>query len=119
MRSWLIGSIINHWHSRLPVWEMGFQGIWNIVAQMASPGQRREILDWYHLKENLYKVGGSLKRLEQAEALLWQGQVEATKRLFVNCSLQQAHNFCQYLDKHRYRIIIAVLNRVRYSSSNE
>jgi len=83
----------------------GHDGIWNIVAQIASTDQRREILDWYHLKENLYKVGGSLKRLEQAEALLWQGQVEATIRLFVDCSLPQAHNFCQYLDKHRERII--------------
>ncbi len=83
----------------------GHDGIWNIVAQIASPDQHREILDWYHLKENLYKVGGSLKRLKQAQALLWQGQVEATIRLFVNCSLQQAHNFCQYLDKQRYRII--------------
>jgi len=29
-----------------------------------------EILDWYHLKENLYKVGGSLKRLTQAEVVM-------------------------------------------------
>jgi len=35
-------------------------------------GERREILDWYHLMENLHKVGGSLKRLRQAETLLWQ-----------------------------------------------
>jgi len=35
------------------------------------PHQSEEILDWYHLKENLYKVGGSLG-LTQAEALLWQ-----------------------------------------------
>jgi len=36
------------------------------------PGERREILDWYHNGE-LHKVGGSLKRLRQAETLLWQG----------------------------------------------
>jgi hypothetical protein len=29
-----------------------------------------EVLDWYHLKENLYKVGRSLKRLKRAENFL-------------------------------------------------
>ena len=55
--------------------------------------------------ENLHKVGGSLKRLNQAKSLLWQGQVEATKALFVDCKLKQAQNFCEYLDHHRHRII--------------
>ena len=47
----------------------GHDGVWNIVQQVATAEQRQEILDWYHLKENLHKVGGSLKRLNQAEAL--------------------------------------------------
>jgi hypothetical protein len=34
-------------------------------------------LDWYHLKENLYKVGGSLKRLQQVETMRWLGWVDA------------------------------------------
>lgn len=83
----------------------GHDGIWNIIKQMAPADQRLEILDWYHLKENLYKVGGSLKRLRQAEAFLWRGQVDSTLELFRNCSLKQAHNFCQYLDKHRHRVV--------------
>jgi len=49
------------------------------------PHQRWEILDWYHLKENLYKVGGSLKRLTQAEALLWQGKTDEAKALVNDC----------------------------------
>jgi len=47
----------------------GHDGVWNLF-QIAPAPERWEILDWYHLKENLYKVGGSLKRLTQAEALL-------------------------------------------------
>jgi len=45
----------------------GHDGVWNI-NEIAN-GERREILDWYHLMENLHKVV-SLKRLRQAETLL-------------------------------------------------
>jgi hypothetical protein len=45
---------------------------------MSSQTQQRELLNWYHLVENLHKVGGSIKRLKQAETLLWQGKVEET-----------------------------------------
>lgn len=37
-------------------------GIWNIMAAIAPSHQRREILDWYHLKQNLYKVNAAYKR---------------------------------------------------------
>jgi hypothetical protein len=83
----------------------GHDGIWNIIAAIATPEQRREVLDWYHLNENLQKVGGSLKRLRQAEAYLWKGQVDETIALFVEMKRKQAHNFCTYLEKHRHRII--------------
>lgn len=83
----------------------GHDGIWNLVGEFATPETRWEILDWYHLKENLYKVGGSLKRLKQAEALLWQGQVDAASALFADCRRQQARNFCAYLNKHCSRIV--------------
>lgn len=83
----------------------GHDGIWNILKQLAPNGQRREVLDWFHLIENLHKVGGSIKRLQQAEAFLWKGQVEEAKALFTACTHKQAQNFCQYLDKYRHRII--------------
>ncbi len=83
----------------------GHDGVWNIVAQIATADQRQEILDWYHLNENLHKVGGSLKRLQQAEALLWKGQVDDTIALFEDCQKKQAQNFCKYLRKHRHRIV--------------
>lgn len=42
----------------------GHDGVWNLVKEFGQSEnfERWEILDWYHLKENLYKVGGSLKR---------------------------------------------------------
>lgn len=83
----------------------GHDGIWNIVSQIATADQRLEILDWYHLVENLHKVGGSIKRLHQAEALLWQGQVQAALELFDECQRKQAKNFCKYLRKHQHRIV--------------
>ena len=83
----------------------GHDGIWNLFNQMRMEIERREILDWYHLMENLEKVGGSLKRLAQARSLLWQGKVDETLALFEGCQKHQAHCFCQYLRKHYHRIV--------------
>jgi hypothetical protein len=85
----------------------GHDGVWNLVKEfgLSQHFERWEILDWYHLKENLYKVGGSLKRLKAAETLLWQGQVDDTQNLFLHCRGKQAKNFITYLKKHRSRIV--------------
>jgi len=55
-------------HIRL--WRSEALGIWNLFSGIAVPNERREILDWYHLRENLYKVGGSQQRLTAVETLL-------------------------------------------------
>ena len=83
----------------------GHPGVWNLVSEFGTAQQRWEILDWYHLKENLYKVGGSIKRLQKAEAFLWRGHVEAAQTLFTLLPGKKAHNFCAYLDQHRQRIV--------------
>lgn len=83
----------------------GHAGIWKLFGELSTVETRWEILDWYHLKENLYKVGGSLKRLKAAEKLLWKGQVEAAKALFGDCRRKQARNFETYLSKHMTRIV--------------
>ena len=83
----------------------GHDGIWNLIGQLNPGKKRREILDWYHLIENLYKVGGSLKRLAQAKELLWQGNIDETLKLFQTMGRKQAQNFCAYLQKHRHRIV--------------
>lgn len=83
----------------------GHAGVWNIVAEIATAAERREILDWYHLVENLHKVGGSTRRLHQAETHLWKGEVDAAIALFKDCRGKQAQRFCEYLSKHRQRIV--------------
>ena len=83
----------------------GHDGIWNLIEPLAEDSQRREILDWYHLMENLEKVGGSMRRLKQGRSLLWKGDVDATITLFEACKRKQAANFCAYLRKHRHRIV--------------
>lgn len=83
----------------------GHDGIWNLVAQFVTAESRCEILDWYHLRENLSKVGGSLKRLKQVEAHLWHGQVDEAMALFTNFRRKQVRNFCADLAKHRHRIV--------------
>lgn len=83
----------------------GHDGIWKLINDLACPEARWEILDWYHLSENLYKVGGSLKRLKQAESFLWEGKVDEAIALFSDCRRKQARNFVEYLNKHRQRIV--------------
>jgi hypothetical protein len=84
----------------------GHDGVWNIVRELATEQLSRcEILDWFHLVENLYKVGGSLKRLKAAKALLWEGLVEKTQALFANCQGKKFKNFITYLEKHQTRIV--------------
>lgn len=82
----------------------GHDGVWNIVEQIGTKDQRREILDWYHLMENLHKVGGSNQRLRQARKYLWYGLVEDAISLFEELNKKQAKNFQNYLRKHRTRI---------------
>lgn len=41
----------------------GHDGIWNLFRELGQKHERIEILDWYHLIENLYKVGGSFQRI--------------------------------------------------------
>lgn len=99
------------WVNRQPLAPMvtclgdGHEGIWNVIAQLTPQCQRREVLDWFHLMENLHKVGGSIKRLNQAEALLWKGEVSEAQALFLGLRSRQAHNFYDYLERHRHRII--------------
>ncbi len=79
----------------------GHNGVWKRFGEIATATDRCEILDWYHLKEPLYKVGGSLKRLAAAAALLWHGQVEAAKVLFAPCRRKHASHLEAYRTLHR------------------
>lgn len=83
----------------------GHDGIWNLFAGIASDSQRREILDWFHLKENLHKVGGSEQRLATVEALLWKGDVDTAIEQFDDWQHERVDIFIAYLRKHRERIV--------------
>lgn len=55
--------------------------------------------------ENLGKVGGSKRRLDRVEALLWQGDVEGAIQQFQNWKHERVERFINYLNKHRQRIV--------------
>ena len=84
----------------------GHPGVWNLVEDFAPKRwmARRQVLDWYHLKENLHKAGGSLKRLKDAENLLWHGFIDAASREFDGVKNKKFPKFQSYLTKHRDRI---------------
>lgn len=84
----------------------GHPGIWKIISQLGGPAVviKREVLDWYHLKENLYKVGGSMRRIKVVEHLLWLGRVEEGIKQFEGLKSPQAIKFKNYLEKHQGRI---------------
>lgn len=82
----------------------GHSGVWNLFSHITTTQQRHEILDWFHLKENLFKVGGSLKRLRQGETLLWKGQVLKAIALFKKECPKRARKFLAYVEKHRHRL---------------
>ena len=90
----------------------GHSGVWNAMALMRPPhfdsaaakarGVTLEILDWYHLKENVHKVKWSKARKDRICDLLWQGKVSEAQVKGVrnpNC------NLWKYLDDHRHRIV--------------
>jgi hypothetical protein len=83
----------------------GHDGVWNLFAQIADDQTRQEILDWYHLKENLYKIQASKKFLEQIEADLWQGCGEEAISQLRKTKYVGVTNFISYLRKHRHRLV--------------
>lgn len=84
----------------------GHPGIWNIMRGIQKAEERREVLDWYHLMENLHKVGGSLQRLKEVRALLWQGNIVEAKNAFSDWlnPPKEVENFLEYLEDHKRRI---------------
>ena len=95
----------------------GHSGIWNLFTQITTEQQRQEILDWFHLKENLFKIGGSLKRLRRGETLLWYGKVSKAIALFQTECPQRARKFLADLEKHRHRLPNYQLLQTEYQIS--
>ncbi|NJL57638.1 ISKra4 family transposase [bacterium] len=80
-------------------------GIWNLFSSIASDPQRQEILDWFHLKENLYKVNATDQDIATVEAFLWQGNVDDAIEQLKQWQDEPAKTFSWYLRKHRSRIV--------------
>lgn len=95
----------------------GHSGVGNLFAQIGTEKQRQEILDWFHLQENLFKIDGSLKRLRQAEMLFWKGQVSEAIALFKNECPKRARKFLAYIEKHRHRLPDYELLQTEYQIS--
>jgi hypothetical protein len=83
----------------------GHDGIWNLFLEIGQKHERVEILDWYHLVENLHKVGGSFQRIEEVKSFLWRGKVDDAISCFDGWSEHQVENFIIYLNKHKHRIV--------------
>lgn len=82
----------------------GQDGVWNLFKQIGTIEQRTEVLDWYHLRENLHRVGGSLKGLRRAQSQLWQGLTVEAIAEFVGVMSKESEKFQKYLRKHQSRI---------------
>lgn len=82
----------------------GHDGVWGIYAQIGNDHQRHEILDWFHVMENLHQVSATPEALETARSFLWQGQVDAAMNVFEVSESEAARRFCGYLERHRDRI---------------
>ncbi len=83
----------------------GHDGVWNLYAQISTVQQRDEILDWYHLMENLHKVSLTQAQLQRVRHYLWQGQVVEAQGYLSQLRCRGATTFRQYLKKHQSRLI--------------
>ena len=98
------------WVTTLPIASLlyalgdGHCGIWSLFEQMAIPGTTDEVLDWFHLKENLYKVEATPEVLATVASTLWEGQVSTAKRMLDDMNTASAQRFRGYLDRHTGRI---------------
>ncbi|MFN4787479.1 MAG: ISKra4 family transposase, partial [Pseudanabaena sp.] len=60
----------------------GYDGVWRLTSNFGGSlvSIRREVLDWFHLVENLHKVQMLPSMQKWVEHLLWHGAVESALR---------------------------------------
>lgn len=83
----------------------GHSGIWNLINGMIEEHRRREILDWYHLVENVEKLKVSKKKKEQWKEKLWRGQADEIAQELLAHKNKQVQKLGKYVKKHRERIV--------------
>jgi hypothetical protein len=101
----LIGSIVKTSVELFTAWEMDMMEERNLFSEIADSNIRQEILDWYHLKENLYKIQAPKKFLVDIEAELWHGQVELAITKLNKTKYVGVTQFTNYLRKHASRLV--------------
>lgn len=79
----------------------GHDGIWNLFAEIGDPAQRVEILDWFHLMENLHKMAVPFERERQLKELLWRGNQDEVLQQLSQETAESVLKFVADLDKHR------------------
>ncbi len=83
----------------------GHNGIWNLINGMIEEHRRREILDWYHLVENVEKLKVSKKKKEQWKEKLWCGQADEIAQELLAQKNKQVQKLGKYVKKHHHRIV--------------
>jgi hypothetical protein len=83
----------------------GHDGVWNIIEALAPDGTRRDVLDWFHLVENLFKLDAPAARLERWKSMLWSGLVDEVREELRELKSWEAQRLRAYLRKHRLRIV--------------
>lgn len=80
----------------------GHDSVWNTVAALPLQA-RQEVLDWYHLKENVWRQPWGRARKEHIEHMLWWGHLE--NALQEIATYQRCRGTLSgYLQQHRCRI---------------
>ena len=98
------------WVTTLPLVPMiyllgdGHCGIWSLFNQMDINLPTDEVLDWYHLKENLYKVEATEGVLESLSSQLWEGRIQQVLAHLAELDNDSAQRFSTYLSTHTGRI---------------
>ena len=80
----------------------GHEGVWKTVAALPLPA-RQEVLDWYHLKENVWKQPWGRARKQHIESLLWSGQLEDAWQAIAGYQRHRG-TLSGYLEQHWQRI---------------
>lgn len=83
----------------------GHDGIWNLISEIMEEEKRREILDWYHLVENVEKVKVSKKKKEEWKKKLWEGQGDEVGEELLGHKNKKVKKLGRYVKKHRERIV--------------
>ena len=82
----------------------GHDGVWNIIEEIGDNKYRKEVLDWYHLIENLHKIPEKKEILFQIKSDLWNGSIDKAFKKLNQLKDEQAQKFKNYIEKHKTRI---------------